>query len=152
MLGLCWACTWILGLFGFWSLGTEPTTVKELGNRTHHCLKSLGTEPTTVFMLGIGTHYCLLLSTLGISIHLASGNPSDLFSFVLVCSHSCKALNHCTLCFLSVQVYPRSIRSSYAYPLIFPYSLLLSLIYLCTLHCVIAVSIVKMVVHHGTQS
>jgi hypothetical protein len=65
-------------------LGTEPTTVKELGNGTHHYLKSWGTEPTTVFTLGIRTHYCLLLSTLGINIHLASGNPSDLFLFVLI--------------------------------------------------------------------
>jgi hypothetical protein len=93
-------------------LGTEPTTVKELGNGTHHCLKSSGTEPTTVFMLGIGTHYCLLLSTLGIGIHLASGNPGDSFLFVLVCSHSCEALNHCALCFLSVRIYPHSLRSS----------------------------------------
>jgi hypothetical protein len=86
--------------------------ILELGNRTHYCLKSLGMEPITVFMLGIGTHYCLLLSMLGISIHLALGNPSNLFSFVLICSHSCEALNHCALCFLSVQVYRHSLRSS----------------------------------------
>jgi hypothetical protein len=34
--------------------------------------------------LGIGTHYCLLLSTLGIGIHLALENPSNSFSFVFI--------------------------------------------------------------------
>ena len=65
-------------------MGTEPTTVKELGIRTHHCLKSLGSEPTTVKELGIGTHYCCYCVTLGIGIHLALENPSTPFSFVFI--------------------------------------------------------------------
>jgi hypothetical protein len=52
--------------------------------------------------LGNGTHYCLLLSMLGIGIHLALENPSNLLSFVLIAA---KLYITALLCFLLVPVY-----------------------------------------------
>jgi hypothetical protein len=57
---------------------------EELGIGTHYCVYAWDRNPPLSEKLGIGTHYCLLLSTLGIDIHLTLENPSNSFSFVFI--------------------------------------------------------------------
>jgi hypothetical protein len=80
-------------------LGTEPTSVKELGIRTHHCLKRLGSEPTTVC-------YCLHFESASTSLWRTPATRSR--SFLIAAKLYITTL----LCFLFVRAYPCSIRSS----------------------------------------